>query len=75
MSAYIRNMKATVQTCDSPTCNPKPAQAGLLDGCVVDILGMVDYSETSEAYFLIANEGGEFWFLPTRHFRFYEVTP
>ena len=68
--SVVPGLIVRVQTCESETCNPKPSMAGLMDGDTVEVFGISDYSETSEAYFIVCNKNGEFWFLPTRHFRF-----
>src|SRR4030095_7709665 len=40
---------------------------------VYKVLGMYNPSETSEAYFVLANPQRQIWFIPQRHLRAYKL--
>src|SRR5687767_14629201 len=40
---------------------------------VYKVLGMYNPSETSEAYFVLANPDRQIWFIPQRHLRAYKL--
>lgn len=56
---------------DSPGApTPHPVRQARLDPeQIYKVLGMYNPSETSEAYFILANDDREIWFISNRHLR------
>jgi len=52
---------------------PLPLDSGFTEGTAYEILGVGDYSETSEVYFVLINDQGQFWWISNRHVRFHSV--
>lgn len=48
---------------------PRPTKVGFRADAVYDVLGMADFSETSEAYVILANDDGAIYFISNRHVR------
>lgn len=48
---------------------PLPLKCGFRPDVVYRVIAGLDYSETSEMYFVLANEDGEIWSISTRHLR------
>lgn len=48
---------------------PLPLENGFNAETNYRVFDISDFGETSEAYFVLINESGEFWFIPTRHCR------
>lgn len=58
---YVEQMES------GPT--PRPLESGFSRGVAYRVLGVETFSETSEAYFILANDRDETWFISNRHFR------
>ena len=54
---------------------PRPLSSGFSDGMSYRVLGLHTPSETSESYFILANDHDEVWFVPNRHFRAHSIVP
>ena len=54
---------------------PRPLASGFSRGTAYRVLGLHSPSETSEAYFIVANDRDEVWFVSNRHFRAYGILP
>ncbi len=54
---------------------PRPLQSGFSKGTAYRVLGLHSPSETSEAYFILANDRDEVWFVSNRHFRAHGIMP
>lgn len=48
---------------------PLPLKCGFRPDTLYRVIAGLDYSETGEMYFVLANEDGEIWSIPTRHLR------
>ncbi len=48
---------------------PYPLQSGFSQDNAYRVLGLYSPSETSEAYFILANDRDEIWFISNKHFR------
>ncbi|MBG6247913.1 MULTISPECIES: hypothetical protein [Symbiopectobacterium] len=48
---------------------PLPLQSGFSVGTVYRVLGCFNPSETSDAYYILANDRDEIWFICNRHVR------
>ena len=48
---------------------PFPLESGFSEGRLYLVLGVADYSESSESYFILANDRSEPWFISNRHLR------
>jgi len=48
---------------------PFPTHHGFRVEVLYEVLAVLDYSETGEMYFVLANDDGEIWSIPTRHLR------
>ena len=55
--------------------HPLPLQNGFSDGKAYRALGIYSPSETSECYFILANDRDETWFISNRHLRVVGVYP
>lgn len=53
--------------------HPLPLESGFTEGTIYEVLGVGDYSETSEAYFLMVNDLGQFWWISNRHVKLHSV--
>ena len=49
---------------------PRPLSSGFHGGRAYRVLGVYNPSETSDAYFILANDRDELWFICQRHLRF-----
>ena len=49
---------------------PRPLESGFSAGRLYRVLGLHSPSETSDAYFILANDRDELWFICQRHLRF-----
>jgi hypothetical protein len=54
---------------------PRPLASGFSKGIAYRVLGLHSPSETSEAYFILANDRDEVWFVSNRHFRAHAIVP
>lgn len=54
---------------------PRPLASGFSTGTAYRVLGLHSPSETSEAYFILANDRDEVWFVSNRHFRAHAIVP
>jgi hypothetical protein len=50
--------------------HPRPLDCGFSINTEYAVLGCGDYSETSEAYFVLVNDRREFWWISNRHVRY-----
>lgn len=66
---YVR----IVQLENGPT--PWPLSSGFNSDTAYRALGMFNPSETSDAYFILANDRDELWFICNRHARVLGVLP
>ncbi len=48
---------------------PLPLQSGFSTGTAYRVLGCFNPSETSDAYYILANDRDEIWFICNRHIR------
>lgn len=64
MHVYIKEMEGE----RSPI--PKPLASGFSEDKLYRVLGVYSPSETSECYFMLANDYNEIWFISNRHVRF-----
>lgn len=48
---------------------PRPLESGFSEKTAYRVLGIETFSETSEAFFILANDRDETWFISNRHFR------
>lgn len=48
---------------------PLPLQSGFSAGTAYRVLGCFNPSETSDAYYILANDRDEIWFICNRHVR------
>ncbi len=55
--------------------HPLPLQNGFSEGTSYRALGIYSPSETSECYFILANDRDETWFISNRHLRIVGVFP
>lgn len=63
-------LHVTIKECKDPNCNPRPLERGFEEDKEYQAIVYLDYSETSEGYFMLVNDKNEFWCIPTRHTRF-----
>lgn len=54
---------------------PMPLQSGFSMDTAYRALGMFNPSETSDAYFILANDRNETWFICNRHLRTVAIAP
>ena len=54
---------------------PKPMQHGFSKQFVYLVLGAFSLAESGEAYFILANDRDEIWFISNRHLRVQELRP
>ncbi|HYE57563.1 MAG TPA: hypothetical protein VD948_03615 [Rhodothermales bacterium] len=54
---------------------PRPLSVGFTRGTAYRVLGLHTPSETSEAYFILANDCDEVCFVSSRHFRAHNLVP
>ena len=55
--------------------HPLPLESGFSADCAYRALGVHSPSETSECYFILANDRNETWFVSNRHFRVVGLFP
>jgi hypothetical protein len=55
--------------------HPLPLDSGFSKGVAYRALGIHAASETSECYFICANDRDELWFISNRHFRVAGIYP
>ncbi|WP_045234485.1 hypothetical protein [Deinococcus pimensis] len=71
MIAFLPNMFVRVEQLDGPRAPiPKPLESGFTAGRLYRVLALYNPSETSDAYFVLANDRDEMWFICQRHLRF-----
>ena len=64
-------MTVRVVPLDGPRApHPLPLDSGFSTGRTYRVLGIYNPSETSEAYFMLANDRDEIWFISNRHLRY-----
>ena len=61
------------QLCGGPS--PLPLASGFSAGTAYRALGLYNPSETSDAYFVFANDRDEIWFICNRHLRAIGILP
>ena len=54
---------------------PMPLESGFIEDNAYRALGIYSPSETSECYFVLANDRDETWFISNRHLRIVGVFP
>lgn len=54
---------------------PFPLQSGFNSHTAYRALGMFNPSETSDAFFILANDRDEIWFICNRHLRAIDIRP
>ncbi len=54
---------------------PRPLQSGFSECTAYRALGLYNPSETSDAYFVLANDREEVWFICNRHLRVFALLP
>ena len=59
----------------SGRAHPLPLQSGFSEGKAYRALGLYSPSETSECYFILANDRDETWLISNRHLRVVGVCP
>ncbi|TXK23412.1 hypothetical protein FVQ98_17155 [Ottowia sp. GY511] len=64
-----------VEQLPSGAPTPLPLQSGFNTETAYRALGMFNPSETSDAYFIFANDRDEIWFICNRHLRCLGVLP
>jgi hypothetical protein len=52
---------------------PLPLESGFSEGTIYEVVGVGDYSETSEAYFVLVNDHGQFYWISNRHVKLHSV--
>ena len=71
MLAFHPQMFVRVEELEGPRAPvPRPLQSGFSLGRAYRVLGVYNPSETSDAYFILANDRDELWFICQRHLRF-----
>lgn len=55
--------------------HPLPLESGFSADVAYRVLGVHSPSETSECYFILANDRDETWFISNRHFRVVGLFP
>ncbi len=71
MIAFHPHMFVRVQQLEGPRSPvPRPLESGFSNGQLYRVLGAHSPSETSDAYFILANDRDELWFICQRHLRF-----
>lgn len=48
---------------------PLPLASGFSNAAAYRVLGLESFSETSETYLILSNEGDQIWFISNRHLR------
>ncbi|KEF34554.1 hypothetical protein RDMS_06515 [Deinococcus sp. RL] len=71
MLAFHPQMFVRVEQLEGPRSPvPRPLDSGFREGRLYRVLGLYSPSETSDAYFILANDRDELWFICQRHLRF-----
>ncbi|WP_407542958.1 hypothetical protein Q0M94_25115 (plasmid) [Deinococcus radiomollis] len=71
MIAFHPNLFVRVQELDSPRApQPRPLENGFSNDRLYRVLGVANASESSDAFFILANDRDEMWFICQRHLRF-----
>lgn len=71
MLAYHPHLFVRVEQLEGPRAPlPRPLESGFRAGRLYRVLGVYNPSETSDAYFILANDRDEMWFICQRHLRF-----
>jgi hypothetical protein len=71
MLAYHPHLFVRVEQLEGPRSpQPRPLENGFSSGRLYRVLGVYNPSETSDAYFILANDRDELWFICQRHLRF-----
>ncbi len=68
---YVRIQEDQVPTAPLP----KPLQSGFSREFTYRVLGAFSLSESGEAYFILANDRDEIWFISNRHLRVHQLLP
>ncbi|MEF2278755.1 hypothetical protein V3W47_10635 [Deinococcus sp. YIM 134068] len=71
MLAFHPNLFVRVEQLEGPRSpQPRPLESGFSVTCMYRVLGVYSPSETAEAYFILANDTDQMWFISQRHLRF-----
>ncbi|PYE49992.1 hypothetical protein DES52_11912 [Deinococcus yavapaiensis KR-236] len=74
MLAFHPHLFVHVKQLEGPRAPiPKPLDSGFNEHTAYRVLGMFNPSETSDAYFILANDRDEVWFICQRHLRFHAL--
>lgn len=73
MIAFESGLYVRIQECASAPA-PYPLKSGFTEGRAYRVVGAFNASETSEAYFVLANDSDQLWFISNRHLRFVGVS-
>ncbi len=71
MIAFHPQLFVRVEELDGPRAPmPRPLQSGFSANRLYRVLGVYNASESSDAFFILANDRDEMWFICQRHLRF-----
>ncbi|WP_019011405.1 hypothetical protein [Deinococcus aquatilis] len=71
MLAFHPHLFVRIQELTGPRAPmPRPLDSGFSEDRLYRVLGVFNPSETSDAYFILANDRDEMWFICQRHLRF-----
>ncbi|MBZ9750628.1 hypothetical protein GO986_00530 [Deinococcus sp. HMF7620] len=71
MLAFHPHLFVRIVELDGPRAPmPKPLSSGFNPHRAYRVLGVYNPSESSDAYFILANDRDEMWFICQRHLRF-----
>ncbi|ADV68200.1 hypothetical protein [Deinococcus maricopensis] len=71
MLAFHPHLFVRVEQLDGPRAPvPKPLDSGFSTDRLYRVVAVYNPSETSDAYFVLANDRDELWFICQRHLRF-----
>lgn len=71
MIAFHPHLFVRVQELESPRApQPRPLENGFSAQRLYRVLGVANASESSDAFFILANDRDEMWFICQRHLRF-----
>lgn len=71
MLAFHPHLFVRIQELTGPRAPmPRPLDSGFAEDRLYRVLGVFNPSETSDAYFVLANDRDEMWFICQRHLRF-----
>lgn len=67
--AFEPGLYVSIKQLSGMTPQPRPLDHGFCEAWAYRVLGVYTASETSEAYFILANDDNEIWFISNRHLR------